>query len=147
MIVCEAAIARRDEELTLQMLCRSGAHGGSGVVGQWRRSWKELAIWCALALLAAVWTLRAHETHKHTLVRPIRAGERIRWAARYLAAADSEGRFKYLARANGLGVILSCVCLLSCHAFSVSLGQSLDRSLQASFSFSLHTTLFCSGRG
>jgi len=42
--------------------------------------WKEVGVWCALALLAAIWTLKAHQIHKHPLVRPIRPGQRIRWA-------------------------------------------------------------------
>ena len=48
--------------------------------GQVSERWKEVGVWCALALLAAIWTLKAHQIHKHPLVRPIRPGQRIRWA-------------------------------------------------------------------
>ena len=77
------------------------AHGS--ITGLLRDRWKEVAIWCVLALLAGVWTLRAHGRNKHELVRRIRPGQRIRWAAKYLASScDSGGKFRYLARANGL---------------------------------------------
>lgn len=149
--VCGSNTATRSKT-NIAMLCLSDAHGGSGVVGQWRQRWKELGIWCALALLAAVWTLRAHETHKHTLVRPIRAGARIRWAARYLASQQAspnkQGQFKYLARANGRGPLPALRRRTSCLAVSFSLVQSFARSLKGSFSFSLCAcTLFLSEAG
>jgi len=63
----------------------------------------EVCIWLGLAVLSMVWTYRAHDAHKHTLVRQIRPGQRIRWAAHYLASScDAQGKFRYLARANGM---------------------------------------------
>jgi len=78
-------------------------NGGDSMWDQLRERWKEVLTWCVLVLLAAMWTYRAHDTHKHRLVRHIRPGQRIRWAAKYLASScDAEGKFRYLTRANGL---------------------------------------------
>ena len=75
----------------------------NSMAGQMRERWKEVLTWSVLVLLATMWTYRAHDMHKHKLVRHIRPGQRIRWAANYLASScDAEGKFGYLARANGL---------------------------------------------
>ena len=62
-----------------------------------------MAAWAALLLLGLLWTTTAHKNHGHNHVKHIRLGHRIRMAASYLAQSCSEhGRFRYIARANGM---------------------------------------------
>jgi hypothetical protein len=68
-----------------------------------RERWPEMAAWAALLLLGLLWTTTAHKNHGHNHVKHIRLGHRIRMAASYLAQSCSEhGRFRYIARANGM---------------------------------------------